>query len=392
MVISLLSCTIYDRDPLKYLWHVVVDIKSQSREETQARFQEWGEPEYRVSQLLEWLYVRRATDWGEMTNLPKALRQRLGKEYELHALELARKQGAVDTTQKFLWRLKDGSFIESVLLPANPALYGEASDRHTLCVSTQVGCAYGCRFCASGLEGWKRNLGVEEIVDQVLAVERWHARQVEEDKAGAVGAADARLISNLVIMGMGEPLANYANLLKALTILNAPWGGGIGARKITISTSGLAPQIRKLADEPLQFRLALSLHGATDETRSKIMPVNRKYPLKELVAACEYYQAKKGKMITFEYILIEGVNSGMNQMKPLAALARKLNAKVNLIPYNKVDGLPWERPSEDVQEAFLRALEKHKVSATLRREKGTDIDAACGQLRLKTERELARVG
>ncbi len=188
---------------------------------------------------------------------------------------------------------------------------------------------------------------------------------------------------------MGEPLANYDNLMKALKILNAPWGGGIGARKITVSTSGLAPQIRKLADEPLQFRLAISLHGATDETRNKIMPINRKYPLRELTAACEYYQQKKGRMITFEYILIEGINDGLEQVKPLAALARRLNAKVNLIPYNKVEGLLWERPSEQAQEAFLAALEKQKVAATLRREKGHDIDAACGQLRLRTERELA---
>ena len=189
-------------------------------------------------------------------------------------------------------------------------------------------------------------------------------------------------------MGMGEPLANYDALLKALTILNAPWGGGIGARKITISTSGLAPQIRKLADEPFQFRLAISLHGATDETRNKIMPVNRKYPLKELTDACEYYQEKKGRMITLEYILIAGVNDGLNEVKPLAQLARRLSAKINLIPYNRVEDLPWERPSEAVQEAFLSALEKQNVLATLRREKGHDIDAACGQLRLKTEREL----
>ena len=197
-------------------------------------------------------------------------------------------------------------------------------------------------------------------------------------------------MDNLVVMGMGEPLANYDNLLKALRILNAPWGGGIGARKITISTSGLAPQIRRLADEPLQFRLAISLHGATDEVRNKIMPVNRKYPLKELVAACEDYQGQKGRMLTFEYILIAGVNDSLEQARPLAALAKKLFAKVNLIPYNKVEGLPWERPAEEVCEAFLAALEKQKVTATLRREKGHDIDAACGQLRLKTEREMAK--
>jgi 23S rRNA (adenine2503-C2)-methyltransferase len=196
-------------------------------------------------------------------------------------------------------------------------------------------------------------------------------------------------VDNLVVMGMGEPLANYDHLLKALKILNAPWGGGIGARKITISTSGLAPQIRRLASEPLQFRLAISLHGATDAVRNRIMPVNKKYPLAELAAACEDYQRLKGRMLTLEYILIAGVNDSLEQVWPLAALARKLFAKVNLIPYNHVEDLPWERPSEEVCEAFLAALEKQKVVATLRREKGGDIDAACGQLRLKTERALA---
>jgi 23S rRNA (adenine2503-C2)-methyltransferase len=384
----------------------MLDIKSQTADEITAQFQAWGEPAYRVSQVLEWLYVHRVTNWEGMTNLPKVLRERLKGQYTFGTLELIRKQGSRDTTEKFLWRLSDHSLIESVLIPANPAIYGEASDRHTLCVSTQVGCAYGCKFCASGLEGWKRNLEVHEIVEQVLAVER--GEEGGEDRRenadgdnetdrgrggergrGRNGLPGERVVSNLVIMGMGEPLANYENLLKALQILNAPWGGQIGARKITISTSGLAPQIRKLADEPLQFRLAISLHGATDETREKIMPINRKYPLRELTAACEYYQQKKGRKITFEYILIAGVNDGQEQVRPLANLARKLNAKVNLIPYNKVEGLPWERPSEEIQEAFLAALEREGVTATLRREKGHDIDAACGQLRLRTEKELA---
>ena len=385
-----------------------MDIKSQTFEDLQARFQTWKQPAYRVPQLLEWLYVHRVTAWSAMTNLPGSLRELLGKSYTFRSVELVRKQGARDATQKFLWRLSDDALIESVLIPASPALYGEPSDRHTLCVSTQVGCAYGCKFCASGLDGWKRNLTADEIVEQVLAVERWHAAQstvygpqstVESSHASrgthrspaspiASQPTSGRLVSNLVIMGMGEPLANYANLLTALKILNAPWGGAIGARKITISTSGLAPQIRQLADEPFQFRLAISLHGATDETRAKIMPVNRKYPLKVLTAACEYYQEKKGRMLTFEYILIAGVNDGLDQVEPLAALARRLHAKVNLIPYNQVEGLPWERPAEAAQEAFLAALEQPRVSATLRREKGHDIDAACGQLRLKTERAL----
>ena len=371
-------------------------IKSLTREELEAPFAAWHQPAYRVAQLLEWLYPRRVTAWEAMTNLPRPLREKLRQTYSLQTLELVRKQGSRDTTQKFLWRLHDHSLIESVLISANPALYGDASDRHTLCVSTQVGCAYGCKFCASGLDGLKRNLTPDEIVEQVLAVERWHQQQSKvESRESSAGSRpstlDPRLIDNLVIMGMGEPLANYDNLLQALRILNAPWGGGIGARKITISTSGLAPQIRRLADEPLQFRLAISLHGATDEVRNKIMPVNRKYPLKELVAACEHYQGQKGRMLTFEYILIAGVNDSVGQAKPLAALARRLFAKVNLIPCNKVEGLPWERPDEETQEKFLAALEKQKVVATLRREKGHDIDAACGQLRLKTEKELGGV-
>jgi 23S rRNA (adenine2503-C2)-methyltransferase len=373
---------------------VLTDIKSVTCEDLEAQFKTWEQPVYRVTQLLEWLYVRRATSWDAMTNLPKKLRAQLAKNFSLHALELVRKQGARDITQKFLWKLADGAFIESVLIPSNPAPYGEASDRHTLCVSTQVGCAYGCKFCASGLDGWKRNLAPNEIIEQILAVERWNEQVMrddvmrEETSQSPITQHAARIINNIVIMGMGEPLANYENLLKALRILNAPWGGGIGARKITISTSGLVPQIRRLADEPEQFRLAISLHGATDEVRQRIMPVNKKYPLKELTAALEYYQAQKDRMITFEYILIAGVNDAVEQTQPLGALARHLRAKVNLIPYNKVDGLQWERPDEEVCENFLAALEKQKIPATLRREKGGDIDAACGQLRLKTEREL----
>ena len=366
------------------------DLRSQTRDELTAQFAAWKEPSYRVNQLLSWVYTRAARGWEDMSNLPKTLRARLEQHYTLSPLELVRRQGARDTTQKFLWRLADLSLVESVLIPANPALYGAASDRHTLCLSTQVGCAYGCKFCASGLDGWKRNLRVEEIVDQVLAVERWH--RDESKVEGRESTANDRLIDNLVIMGMGEPLANYENLLQSLRLLNAPWGGGIGARKITVSTSGLAPQIVRLADEPLQFRLAVSLHGATDEVRNRIMPVNRKYSLKVLGEALQHYQTRKGRLITFEYILIAGVNDGLEQVKPLGALARRFHAKVNLIPYNRVEGLSWNRPDERTQDAFLAALERQKVAVTLRREKGLDIDAACGQLRLRTERELAGKG
>jgi 23S rRNA (adenine2503-C2)-methyltransferase len=375
------------------------DIKSLTQEELESWFQDQSEPAYRVRQVLQWLYARRVTAWESMTNLPRSLREKLAGRFSLNSIELVRKQGSHDSTQKYLWRLSDGSLIESVLIPATPALYGESSDRHTLCLSTQVGCAYGCKFCASGLAGWKRNLHPDEIVEQVVAVERCHpepsgvaSRAPKEELAElspGLSTSGSRLVDNLVIMGMGEPLANYENLLQALKILNAPWGGGIGARKITLSTSGLAPQIRRLADEPFQFRLAISLHGATDEIRNRIMPVNRKYPLKELIGACEYYERRKGRRVTFEYILIAGVNDGLDQAQPLAELAGRLHAKLNLIPYNQVEGLPWQRPSRETQEKFFAALKRRKIAVTLRREKGRDIDAACGQLRLKTERELA---
>lgn len=359
-------------------------LQAMHREELLEALAAAGEPAFRAEQILQWVYQHRADSWEAMSNVPRRLREELGRVLTFRPLSLVRVQGSRDATCKFLWQLADGALVESVLIPANPALYGERSDRRTLCVSTQVGCAYGCKFCASGLLGWKRNLTPDEMVEQVLAVERWHARQAAagDKEAGAVRAVD-----NLVIMGMGEPLANYAHLLKALTILNAPWGGGIGARKITVSTSGLAPQIRQLAEQPLQVQLAISLHGATDEVRARIMPVNRKYPLSELVAACEYYVAQKGRMITLEYILLEGVNDALTEASKLAALARRLHAKVNLIPYNHVEGLPWKRPSEAHCEAFLKQLEQRRVAATLRREKGHDIDAACGQLRLRVERE-----
>jgi 23S rRNA (adenine2503-C2)-methyltransferase len=315
--------------------------------------------------VFRWLYEKRVTGFAKMSDLPAALRQSLEQEFAFPAMENVRVLGSADTTRKFLFRLSDGNLIESVLIPASPALYGEASDRRTLCISTQVGCAYGCKFCASGLDGWTRNLQAGEIVQQILRV---------EEIAG-------ERINNIVFMGMGEPLANYANLMQALAIINAPWGIGLGARHITISTSGLAPQIRQLAEQPMQVRLAISLHGATDEVRQQIMPVNRKYPLATLLEACEYYVARKKQRLTFEYILIDGVNDRLEDAEALARAAARVDAKVNCIPYNKVEGLPWVRPSETRQDAFMRILKRAGTAATLRREKGHDISAACGQLR-----------
>jgi 23S rRNA (adenine2503-C2)-methyltransferase len=366
------------------------DIQSITRDELVAELAAWKEPKYRADQILTWVYERLAADWAAMTNLPRLLRDRLSQHYAFQPPAMVTRRGATDATQKFLWRLRDHALVESVLIPANPALYGEASDRQTLCVSTQVGCAYGCRFCASGLDGWKRNLSADEIVGQVLAAER--AARVHTSLAATAGpeaaavARPGRVIHNLVIMGMGEPFANYDALLQALRILNAPWGGRFGARKITVSTSGLVPQIRRFAEEPEQFGLAISLHGTTDLVRDKIMPVNRKYPLRDLIPACEAYRKAKGRRLTFEYILIAGLNDRAKDAERLGVLARKLDAMVNLIPYNEVPGLPWQRPSEAAQETFLRIVERTRIAVTLRREKGHDIGAACGQLRLQTER------
>ena len=347
------------------------DLKSLLLSELQEQLCNLGEPSYRAGQILDWLYKKRVDTIDKMTNLPRSLRSRLAEKFTLGRIEIVRVLGARDTTRKFLFRLTDENLIESVLIPASPALYGGRADRRTICVSTQVGCAYGCKFCASGLEGFSRNLGANEIVDQLIAVER----------------ATGEKIDNIVFMGMGEPLANLENVLRAIRIINAEWGLGIGARHITISTSGLAPQIRKLAEEPLQIRLAISLHGATDEVRNRIMPINRRYNIETLLSACDYYNAHKKQRLTFEYILIADVNDSDEQARLLSRHARRLSAKVNLIPYNNVSGLTWARPSEKRQEKFLSILRAQGNPATLRREKGHDIDAACGQLRLQTERE-----
>ena len=351
-----------------------IDIKSLLLNELQGDVRDLAEPSYRAGQITDWLYKKRVDSIEKMTDLPQSLRERFAEKFSFSKIDVVRVLGSRDTTRKFLFRLSDANLIESVLIPASAALYGEKSDRRTICISTQVGCAYGCKFCASGLEGFSRNLRANEIIDQIIAIERVSGEKID----------------NIVFMGMGEPLANFENVMRAIRIVNAPWGLGIGARHITLSTSGLAPQIKKLADEPLQIRLAVSLHGATDEVRNQIMPINRKYNIETLLSACDYYAERKKQRLTFEYILIAGVNDSDEQAHLLAQHARRLFAKVNLIPYNAVEGLEWSRPSRSRQEKFLSILRAHKIPATLRREKGHDIDAACGQLRLQTTRNERR--
>ncbi|KAB2642812.1 MAG: 23S rRNA (adenine(2503)-C(2))-methyltransferase RlmN [Verrucomicrobia bacterium] len=344
-------------------------ISGISPESLAAWLQQAGQPAFRANQILDWIWKKQVGSFDAMSNLPAALRTALAENFQLHALTLTQTQGAADATRKLLFRLADGRYVESVLIAANPALYGEASDRRTLCVSSQVGCAYGCKFCASGLAGFTRNLDAAEIAGQVLAAQRLAGERVD----------------NLVFMGMGEPLANLDNLLAAIALITGPQTLHLGARHLTVSTAGLVPQIRRLADHPQQIRLAISLHGASDEVRERIMPINRKWPLADLLDALDYWNSRKKQKLTLEYILIAGVNDSQEQATLLAGHARRVQAKVNLIPYNTVDGLEWQRPAENPCRAFQATLQRAGVTATLRLEKGHDIDAACGQLRLKQE-------
>jgi len=342
-----------------------------------------GEPAFRAKQILEWLYKKRARSWDEMTNLSKPLRTWLAHTFDLLPAELVLNKQSHDVTDKLLLELRDRSLIETVIIRAPQEGVGVEHSRKTICISTQVGCAMGCVFCASGLAGLKRDLSAGEIVAQLLQV--CHREDARTPRARMELAS----FDNIVVMGMGEPLANYDNTLLALRIINAEWGLGFGARRITISTSGLVPKILQLADEDLGFRLAISLHGATDAVREQIMPVNKAYPLAKLIPAVRAFSEKHGRMITLEFILIAEINDSLEQARALRTIALDLHAHVNLIPYNTVEGLPWKRPSLTRQEKFADVLRAARISVTLRREKGHDIDAACGQLRLKTEKDRA---
>lgn len=362
-------------------------LTGETLETLTARLREAGEPAFRAKQILDWLYKKRVRSWDEMTNLSKHLRTWLADTFDLLPAELVLNKQSEDVTDKLLLEMRDQSLIETVIIRVPQEGVGIEDSRKTICISTQVGCAMACVFCASGLAGLKRDLSAGEIVAQLLQV------CYREDARTPRARMELASFDNIVVMGMGEPLANYDALIRALTILNADWGLGFGARRITISTSGLVPKILKLAEEPLGFRLAISLHGATDEVREKIMPVNKAFPLAKLLPAVKTFSEKHGRMITLEFILIEEINDSLDQAEKLRDIALDLHAHVNLIPYNTVEGLPWKRPSNTRQERFADILRAARISVTLRREKGHDIAAACGQLRLKTEkeRELAAV-
>lgn len=356
-------------------------IYGETLESLQANFEQIGQPKFRAKQVLDWLYKKRARSWDDMSNLPKPLRERLESDFDIAPTKRLLAKESADETEKLLLEMGDRSLVETVVIRAPQIGVGQQNSRKTICISTQVGCAYGCKFCASGLAGWKRDLSVGEIVSQLIHV--CHL----EDATTVRAKEEIASFDNIVVMGMGEPMANYENLLPALRILNAPWGLNFGARRITISTSGIVPRILELADEPEQFRLAVSLHGATNEVREQIMPINKRYPLEELIPAIRRYGQTKGRMITLEFILIEEINDTFEQAEALIRIALDLKAHVNLIPYNSVPGLDWKRPSITRQDSFYNRLKREGVSATIRREKGHDIAAACGQLKLKTEND-----
>lgn len=331
-----------------------------------------GFPKFRTAQVFDAVYRHKIFSPADFPAIPKNLKDWLAENFEFAAGRLVGDRSSADETKKYLFELSDGKFVECVLLEA-PTDDGDI--RKTLCMSTQVGCACGCKFCASGLNGFFRNLTAGEIVAELLPFVRDEIRNGKKSRVFE--------FENIVVMGMGEPLMNVDNLLAALGVLNSPDKFGFGARRITVSTCGIADVLERLADSDFPYRLAISLHGATNETRSRIMPINKRFPLERLIPAAEKFAAANGRMITLEYILIKNVNDSQADARALAKIAKRLHAHVNLIPYNRVEALDWERPSGQRRAAFADFLKSERVSCTLRREKGSEIDAACGQLVLK---------
>ncbi len=334
------------------------NVKDLTLKELRAELVRTGEPAFRAGQIFDWLYKKGAARFEDMTNLGRELQAKLGRAFAVGKLELFGVFKSKDRTEKYVFRLHDGRRIESVLIPAG--------GRMTVCVSTQVGCKFACAFCASGRHGFIRQLTAAEIVGQVSYL---------KDHLGSPP-------TNIVFMGMGEPLDNFENLARAVGILNSPHGLGIAARRMTVSTAGVIPGIERFGKLGLQIHLSLSLHAATDAQRSTLMPINRKYPLGKLLAACEDYLKQGGRKMTLEYVLLKNVNDSAEDAARLARIAARLKAKINLIPYGPVIGLPFDVPEKSRLEDFLGKLEDKGIPVTLRDSKGRDIQAACGQLAL----------
>lgn len=331
------------------------DIKDLTLKELEKVLVKINHPSYRAKQVFSWLYKKNVSDFNSMKNLPLLLKEELDKKYRIGELKVSEHLKSRDV-EKILFELEDSRFIETVLI--------YAKDRKTLCISTQVGCKFACTFCASGEKGFVRNLTPSEIVSQVL----YFTRTLKHE------------VTNYVFMGMGEPLDNYENLEKAIIIMNDPDGLEIGARRITVSTSGLVPGIKKLKSLGIQVNLSISLHAANNKLRDMLMPINRIYPLQKLIKASEDYIGETKRKITLEYVLIKNVNDSLEDIDKLSKIAKNLNAKINVIPYSEVENQKFKPPEKGEINLFVNRLLEKKVQVTLRQSKGSDIKAACGQL------------
>lgn len=328
-------------------------------EELKQLISELGEPKFRAKQIYEWI-CRGAECFDDMLNVPKTLREKLAEVSYIGAVKICEKYtSSIDETRKYLLELSDGNFVEAVLM--------KYEHGYTICISSQVGCRMGCKFCASTIGGRERNLTAGEMLSQIICVQKDLGQR----------------ISNVVMMGIGEPLDNFDNVLKFLNLVNAPEGLNIGQRHISLSTCGLADKIRELGDKKMQITLLISLHAPNNEKRSAVMPINQKYPIEELMSACDYYIEKTGRRISFEYTLISGVNDDVSDADELSALLGGRLCHVNLIPVNTVEESGFKKGSRERIQNFCKRLEKSGITATVRREMGSDINAACGQLRKK---------
>ena len=334
------------------------DIRSYTLDELKKEIESIGEKAFRAKQVYEWLHVKLVDSFEEMTNLSKSLREKLEAQYEILTVSMLERQiSKQDGTNKFLFRLQDGHVVESVLM--------KYKHGNSVCISSQVGCRMGCRFCASTIGGLERNLRPSEMLGQIYQIQKISGERV----------------SNVVVMGTGEPMDNYDNFVKFIHILTDEHGLNISQRNITVSTCGIVPNMKRLAEENLQITLALSLHGSNQEKRQTLMPIANKYELSEVLEACDYYFEKTGRRITFEYSLVHGVNDTEEDAKELIGILKTRNCHLNLIPVNPIKERNFEKPSKKSAENFKNKLEKSGINVTIRREMGSDIDGACGQLR-----------
>ncbi|MCC8174804.1 MAG: 23S rRNA (adenine(2503)-C(2))-methyltransferase RlmN [Odoribacter sp.] len=335
------------------------NIRNLEEAEIISFLKEKGEKPFRSKQIMEWIWKKGVTDFEEMTNLSKPVRELLAQNFYFDSPHIKSVQTSVDGTTKYAWELADGKAVESVLIPGN--------NKYTVCVSSQAGCQLGCKFCATGMLGFKRNLSAGEIFDQVM-----HAQKEAENRE--------KTLSNIVFMGMGEPLLNYEEVMKAIQRLTDPKDLNISPYRITVSTAGLADQIKQLADEDVKFNLAISLHSAKDEIRNSLMPINKKFPLAVLADSLKYFVEKTGTRPTFEYLLLKGINNSLEDARALALYCRQFPVKINIIEYNSTDNSTYQTTSEKQRDSFMNYLLSKNMIVNLRRSKGKDIDAACGQL------------